>query len=277
MRVPGPQIGGMTRLSGLVLGGLSALALAALPLAADPLAGAVADIYLLGEVHDNPAHHAVQAEAVAALAPTALVFEMLTEAQAGRVTQGLRDDPEALAEALDWDASGWPDFALYYPIIAAAPEAVIRGAAVPREETRRAMQVGVPRSFGDAAEAYGLDSEIDTEELAERLNLQMDAHCGAMPLELLPAMVELQRLRDAVLARAALVALEETGGPVAVITGNGHARLDWGVPSYLALVAPEVAVFALGQGEDGEEPDGGFDLVLDAASVERGDPCAAFE
>ena len=44
-----------------------------------------ADVVLLGEVHDNPAHHAFQAEAVAYLAPRALVFEMLTPAQAALV------------------------------------------------------------------------------------------------------------------------------------------------------------------------------------------------
>lgn len=247
------------------------------PLAANPLGEVEAEIYLLGEVHDNPAHHVVQAEAVAAIAPAALVFEMLTPAQAGRVSGKALDDPDRLADDLDWAASGWPDFAMYAPIFAAAEGAAVYGAEVPRDETRKAMQIGVPRAFGPGAERYGLGLDLDTDVLAERLNLQMDAHCGALPLELLPDMVELQRLRDAVLARAALTALDETGGPVAVITGNGHARRDWGVPSYLARVAPEVRVFALGQGEDGAQPDGGFDLVLDAPGVDREDPCATFE
>ncbi|MCB1336209.1 MAG: ChaN family lipoprotein [Maritimibacter sp.] len=254
-----------------------ALALVGGPLAAGPLGGAEAEIYVLGEVHDNPAHHAVQAEAVAEVAPRALVFEMLTPGQAAGASGVARDDAEALGAALDWAANGWPDFAMYYPIFAAAPEAALYGAGVPRDETRTAMKIGVPRSFGAGAELYGLTEELDAEALADQLNLQMDAHCGALPLGLLPGMVELQRLRDAVLARAALAALEETGGPVVVITGNGHARPDWGVPSYIARVAPEVAVFTLGQGEDGGAPEGGFDLVLDAPSVERPDPCAEFQ
>jgi uncharacterized iron-regulated protein len=251
-------------------------ALLAAPLLAGPLAEVSAQIVILGEVHDNPAHHAVQAEAVADLTPAALVFEMLTPKQAARVLDVARDDAAALEAALDWQGSGWPDFAMYHPIFTAAPEAAVYGAAVPRDETRRAMQIGVSRTFGEGAEVYGLATEIDTEQLAERLNLQMDAHCGALPLNLLPGMVELQRLRDAELARAALTALEETGGPVAVITGNGHARMDWGVPSYIARVAPEVTVYALAQGEDGGVPNGGFDLVLDAPAVEREDPCAVF-
>ena len=256
---------------------VSLAALVAAPLVAGPLADASAQIYVLGEVHDNPEHHREQAQAVADLAPRALVFEMLTPAQAKNAPDAAPDDPDALAEALDWEGSGWPDFAMYHPIFTAAPDAAIYGAAVPREETRRAMQVGVTRAFGSGAELYGLAHEIDTEQLAQRLNLQMDAHCGALPLNLLPEMVELQRLRDAVLARAALTALEQTGGPVAVLTGNGHARKDWGVPSYVSKVAPEITVFSLGQGEDGGVPDGGFDMVLDAPAVERDDPCAVFE
>lgn len=257
----------------------AALTLTLLPTlaAANPLNGAQADVFVLGEVHDNPAHHAVQAEAVAAIAPRAVVFEMLTAEQAGRVNEALLQDPDALGEALEWEASGWPDFAMYYPIFAASQGAELLGAAVPRDETRRAMQIGVPSAFGDQAVAFGLTDELDAEQLADRLNLQMDAHCGSLPLELLPGMVDLQRLRDARLAQVALEALEKTGGPVVVITGNGHARKDWGAPSYLARVAPGVSVFALGQGEDGGAPDGGFDLVLDAASVDRKDPCLAFQ
>ena len=253
---------------------LIAPSLAAAPMA-EHLAEVEAQIYILGEIHDNPEHHRAQAEAVAAIAPAALVFEQLTADQAARVTDAVRGDETALAEALDWEGSGWPDFAMYYPIFAAAPEARVYGAGVPREDTREAMQIGVPSAFGEGAEAYGLTGDLDADQLADRLNLQMDAHCGALPLDLLPAMVDLQRLRDAVLARTALAALDETGGPVAVITGNGHARRDWGVPSYLFRVAPNATVAVLGQGEDGEAPDGGFDLVLDAPSIARDDPCNA--
>ncbi|SMH51486.1 ChaN family lipoprotein [Maritimibacter sp. HL-12] len=255
---------------------IALFAVLALPAIGNPLGEVSADIVVLGEVHDNPAHHAVQAEAVAALAPRAVVFEMLTEAQAARVSDDALDDPDALAESLDWSASGWPDFEMYYPIFTAGRGAAVYGAAVPREEARTAMQIGIARAFGAQAEAYGLTSELDAEELADRLNLQMAAHCNALPLDLLPGMVDLQRLRDAVLARAALDALAETGGPVAVITGNGHARKDWGLPAYVARIAPEVSLFSLGQSEDGAAPEGGFDLVLDAPGVDRPDPCLAF-
>lgn len=237
---------------------------------------AAQDVAILGEVHDNPAHHAEQAARVAALAPRALVFEMLTPEQAARITPALIADAAAMEEALDWEAGGWPDFALYHPIFAAAAGARILGAKVTREAAREVFETGPAAAFGDGADAYGLTAPLPEAEQAAREALQLAAHCDALPEEALPGMVAVQRLRDAVLARAAVQAMAETGGPVAVITGNGHARRDWGVPAYIARVAPDLDLFVLGQTEDGRPLEGGFDEVLSAPAVERPDPCAAF-
>lgn len=243
--------------------------LAGLPVAAQ-------DVWILGEVHDNPTHHAVQAGRVADTAPRAIVFEMLTAAQAERVTPDLMSDAGAMAEALDWETGGWPDFAMYHPIFAAAPKAAIYGAQVPREAARAVFDDGLAESFGAEAAAYGLTAPLPEAEQAAREAMQRAAHCGALPEEVLPGMVAVQRLRDAVLARSVVRAVAETGGPVAVITGNGHARRDWGVPAYLARVAPDLNVHVLGQTEESRALDGDFDEVLSAPAVERPDPCAAF-
>lgn len=253
------------------------LALAPVVAQAGPFADTVADVYVLGEVHDNPVHHAAQADAIRDIGPRAVVFEMLTPAQAAEVRDDRLDDPDTLGDLLGWEEAGWPDFDMYYPIFTASRGAAFYGAAVPREEARNAMEVGVARAFGEGAGDYGLEDDLPAEQMADRLNLQMDAHCGQLPVEMLPDMVDLQRLRDATLARTAIRALDETGGPVAVITGNGHARRDWGVPSYIARVRPQLIVATLGQGEEGGTPDGGFDATLSAPGVDRGDPCAAFD
>ncbi|MCT4371096.1 ChaN family lipoprotein [Yangia mangrovi] len=237
-----------------------------------------ADVAFLGEVHDNPAHHARQAELVSQIKPVALVFEMLSPEQAGRVTPELVKDQTALEAALDWNDSGWPDFSMYYPIFAAAPEAKVFGAELAREEAQALGKGELGKVFGPSAGFYGLDEPLDREEDAARQQLQMAAHCNALPLEMLPTMVGIQRLRDARLAETALEAYAELGGPVVVITGNGHARKDWGAPALLARAAGEVSVAALGQGEAGQgTPDGGFDLVEDSAPAERGDPCEDFQ
>ncbi|MDF0601977.1 ChaN family lipoprotein, partial [Psychromarinibacter sp. C21-152] len=213
---------------------------------------------------------------VAAIGATALVFEMLTEEQALRVRPGLLDDAEALERALGWEASGWPDFAMYYPIFAAAEGAAIFGGALPRDEVRRAVSEGAAAVFGGAAGLFGLDGALTETEQADREAGQMVAHCDALPEAMLGGMVEAQRLRDAGLARAVVAALAETGGPVAVITGNGHARLDWGLARALARAAPEVSVISVGQFEEAAPEAPPFDYWLVTEAAERDDPCAGF-
>lgn len=231
-----------------------------------------ADVVILGELHDNPAHHSHQAQAVAALQPKALVFEMLTAAQAARMPEEV-PDAATLADLLQWQAGGWPDFAMYYPIFAAVPQARVYGAEVPREAARRAFDTGIAAIFGDEAKTYGLTEGLAPKDQAAREAEQAEAHCNALPVELLPDMVEVQRLRDATLARAVVQAVAETGGPVAVITGNGHARRDTGIPAVLARVAPDLAVLSLAQFEQTAPQTPPYDLLLVTPAIPREDPC----
>ncbi|MCF6234467.1 MAG: ChaN family lipoprotein [Rhodobacteraceae bacterium] len=235
-----------------------------------------ADVIILGEVHDNPRHHTAQAEAVAGLRPAALVFEMLTGAQARLITGENRLDQAGLQEVLGWDETGWPDFSYYYPIFVAGNDARVFGAGLPRPAARKAFKTGVVADFGAEAGLYGLDIALDEAQHAERLGFQRAAHCNALPESLLPGMIELQRLRDAYLARAVVEALEAVGGPVVVITGNGHARKDWGMAVYLQAARPEVTVISVGLAEDGRI-DGVFDKVVSFAAQARPDPCLAFQ
>jgi uncharacterized iron-regulated protein len=234
-----------------------------------------ADVAILGEVHDNAAHHQNQAEILRHLAPRAVVWEMITEAQAETLSEPMMSDAEATADALDWEASGWPEFALYAPVFAAAAPARQYGALVPRSVARQALDQGIAAYFGARAAEFGLDQPLPEAEQAEREADQMANHCNAMPAEMLPVLVDFQRLRDAALAAAVDQALEETGGPVAVITGNGHARLDRGLAVYLSKARPQVRIKSLGQSEGGAIS-GDFDLLLDSAAAERPDPCLAF-
>src|SRR5438094_4333458 len=81
-----------------------------------------AHFVLLGETHDNPDHHALQARLVRVASQgrkPAIVFEMLDVGQQQALDAAPRTS-EALAEAVNWSRSGWPDFSLYRPIFDAA-------------------------------------------------------------------------------------------------------------------------------------------------------------
>jgi uncharacterized iron-regulated protein len=229
------------------------------------------DVVVLGEVHDNPAHHLRQAEIVAALEPSAVVWEMIGPEAAAQVAKVGVTDAAVLGAALGWEAAGWPDFAMYHPVFVAAGDAVHVGAAVPEGDVRRAFDVGALVVMG---EGWGL-GPLSAGDQAAREAEQAEAHCGALPAEMLPGMVEVQRLRDAAFARAAIEAFDAHGGPVVVITGTGHARVDVGVPAVISVARPELRVWALGQVEG--ETAMPFDAVEVTAAVERPDPCAVFQ
>jgi uncharacterized iron-regulated protein len=250
------------------------VALLAFEAAADvPQAARDAEIVVIGEQHDNPAHHIRQVEWVAALQPKALVFEMLTPVQGVKANVDWADQA-ALDATIGWSQTAWPSFDMYYPIFEAGRGALIYGAGVPREELR--VQLTQALAVHPLASLFDLDQPADPDEQEARELLQARAHCDALPEAMLPVMVDAQRLRDMVLADVTLRALAHTGGPVVVITGNGHARTDWGMPALVANAAPDVDVFAVGQGEEGAAVEGAFSITLDAPSPARGDPCAAF-
>jgi uncharacterized iron-regulated protein len=235
----------------------------ALPAGADP----GPEIVILGEVHDNPQAHIKQAAALEALRPTAVVFEMLTAEEAAKADA----DRSQIAQA--WEASGWQKFDIYAPIFDALGRARIIGAAAPRDAVQRVYRDGAAAIFGLEARRFGLDQLLPEAQLAARIDLQFAAHCEAMPREMMGGMVAVQRYRDATFARAALAALETYGPPVAVITGNGHARTDWGIPALIAQAAPEVTTHAIGFVE--AETDTPFDETHVIAPTPRENPCNA--
>ncbi|MEL7089380.1 MAG: ChaN family lipoprotein, partial [Planctomycetota bacterium] len=237
-----------------------------------------AQIVLVGEVHDNPHHHCVQAAVSEHVGARALVFEMLTPELADAFDPTL--DDAGLDSALAWSERGWPPLSIYAPVFARARSgaATVHGAAVERSATRLAYAEGAAAAFSGDAAAFGLTEALPDEQQQQRQTLQFEAHCGAIPVEQMGGFVEVQRLRDAELASAALRALEKGGAPVVVILGNGHARADWGVPALIAEAAPDVSVASIGLSED--DRSGGmaesFDHVAAYPGVDRGDPCDRF-
>ncbi len=209
--------------------------------------GAAQDVFILGEQHDNPHHHVVQADRIREINPNAVVFEMLD------------DDQAAAINAPVFDAVG------ARPVI---------GAAVPRDQARKAFAEGISAVFAGDADRFGLTRPLAPDEQSEREAMQFAAHCDALPKDMLPMMVDVQRLRDATLALRIEQAVAQYGTPIAVVTGNGHARRDWGIAQYLKH--SDLEIHALGQGEEGVPPNGAFDEVVFSSDVERDDPCAAF-
>ena len=252
---------------------------------------AAAQFVLLGEVHDNPEHHRLQAGILRALIALgrrpALAMEQFDREfqpalDAAMTSTGAT--AETFADAGRLDRKGWP-WPLYAPLVSIAVEARLPIVALnlPRSRTREVARQG----FGSLGASAGADLALERSwndarqaVLAREID---DGHCGKLPKSALPRMIDVQRAKDATMADA-LVGTSESGA--VVIAGTGHVRNDVGVPVYLASRVPARRVISIGLIE--VDPDRvavgdyvrppakvvPFDFVWFTSVAEREDPCA---
>jgi len=197
---------------------------------------------LLGERHDHPEHHRLQASIVRGVAaagrrPT-VAFEMLDADQAAALAAYLQRSPRdatGLGDAVGWSRSGWPPWPLYQPIADAAlahglPLAAVNLPAAAARAVARGNLDALPPTL---VRIHGLDRPaapaVQTAMEAE----MRDSHCGKLPDAVLPAMVTAQRARDATMANG----MQAAHDGAILIAGAGHVRTDRGVPIYLAARA----------------------------------------
>ncbi len=259
---------------------------------------AAARLVLLGETHDNPDHHLLQARLLAALVGAgrrpAVAFEMLDVPQQPDIDAAQARaprDPDAIAEAVDWAHGGWPAFSLYRPIFEVAARAGLRvvAASLPRHEVAEVVERGpsaLPPELRERLERAGPLPDDVARAMREEMR---DSHCGELPEEMLDPMVLGQRARDAELAGR--LASADRGQGAVLVAGTGHVRTDRGVPTYLASDAPGRAVLAIAflevsprrlaaEAYASEFGSGGtlpLDYAVFTPGAERPDPCAAFK
>jgi uncharacterized iron-regulated protein len=257
-------------------------ALAAEPQAlADAMRGA--PVVLLGEVHDNAAQHALRAEALARLiaagARPAIAFEQLDRERQADVERARRERPRdvdwLIAQAAGRD--GW-DWSLYRPFLRLAldNDLPIVAANLSRTDASRVIREGYGAAFDASARAaLGLDAA--PADLLAAHEREVDVgHCGLMPAAMLAPMARAQLARDAALAAA--IAPHAARG-VVLLTGNGHARRDLGVPRWLApeLRARALSIGLLEPAALTDLPAGAFDRVVRTTAAPRTDPCEALK
>ncbi|MFN3202389.1 MAG: ChaN family lipoprotein [Bradymonadia bacterium] len=249
-----------------------------------------ADYVLIGERHDHPDHHRLQGWIVEALLEggrhASVAFEMLDADDAGTLG-GLppKLTPEAFAEQVHWAESGWPDFALYRPIFSAVfsrskPVQLLAGNPA-RTQLKAVMMQGYDTLPEGVTETLALDRPLES-EAAKSLEAEIvAAHCGHASGGLIPAMARGQRLKDATMAEA-LINAHEAGGAI-LITGNGHARTDRGVPWYVRARAggKSVSIGLIQVTEGALDPDEAtsmpFDYVWFTPRLDDIDPCERFK
>ena len=248
---------------------------------------------LLGERHDNPDHHRLQARVVEQLTAAgrrpALVFEMLEVSQQLAVDQYLaRPDATAagFGAALGWEHTSWPAFSEYQPIFTAALARKLRIFAgnVAQADARALVKQGMSALPAERVQELRLADAFPA-PLEAALEEELRAsHCGQLPEQYLAPMALAQHARDAQMAKVLSGAGAQDGA--VLISGGGHARLDRGVPYYLALDAPQATVASLDFREVRHADidaaayaaeEGPFDYVWFTPRHTDDDPCAGFK
>ena len=223
-----------------------------------------ADLILLGEQHDAPDHHRIEAELVQALVArqtlAALVREM---AEQDRSTHGLlaQASEDAVRQALNWNAAQWP-WRDYAPAIMAVVHA---GVPV----------LGSNLSLSDMKAAMGnrvFDGLLSGPALKAQQQRIRIGHCGLLPESQITPMTRVQIARDQAMAQT-LTRAARPGQTVVLLAGRGHVDRALGVPQHLADTLQLRAIAMQAAGDD-DIPGAAFDAVWPALPAPDIDHCA---
>jgi uncharacterized iron-regulated protein len=228
----------------------------------------------LGELHDNPRHHALQAEILAALVAggrePAVVFEMLDVDQTPIVMQ--QRDPATFGEAVGWEKRGWPSYTMYEPLVRVA---MTRHLPIVAGNLGRQALMAASKK-GETPASFGFTAALDAAELSVIEDNVRKGHCGYADDAAVKVLASAQVLRDAHLAQRLLASATRDGA--VLVAGGEHANRSHGA-AFHAAHAPGMSpdhVLAIGFVEPGAAA-AGYDVVWTTAPIERPDPCVAFK
>lgn len=238
------------------------------------------EFILLGELHDNPAHHADRAwllEKLAAARPV-IVAEHL---ERGRSAAGEGELLPTLENA-GFDARNWR-WPLHRPLFEAARQSAraLVGGNIERQTARAIVKEKASALPADIAAAIA--AAPLTENARQTLEQDLlDNHCGQIPASLIPGLSLAQRARDAAMALALEAAVKD-GTPALLLAGNGHVRRDYGVPVLLDALASARKTIAVGFLESDKTFElhdaalkARYDFIWITNPATREDPCLNF-
>ena len=237
---------------------------------------------LLGETHDNPDHHRVQAQVLDWLAGAgqkpAVVMEMLAQ-ETWQDQPAFWADLDLLQQQAAAQDERWP-WELYTPLLQSVVDHNLKLVAgnVKRETLHARIQAAGPNWRPKLSVRYSIP-EHGLGQLEQEIS---ESHCGFVDSGHLPFMVEAQLQRD----RAMTSALVSSPVPAVLIAGRGHARNDYAVPvqlrnacrcdSVLSVALQPVHPDALRPEDYLQGTRNAYDILYFTPSHTREDPCEKF-
>lgn len=186
-------------------------------------------------------------------------------------------------ENAGFNAKGWR-WPLHEPLFQAIVKSDIPliGGNIARETARKAVREG------ESALSDDLVQLIRQAPLSEEARSALDSdllrgHCGQLPDNMLEGLRLAQRARDAAMFHT-LRHYQKDPAPVVLLAGNGHVRLDYGVPSLIRQHLPDARSVSIGFLEEGpvlvddiNTQRDRYDYLWVVPGMLRTDPCEAFK
>ena len=243
------------------------------------------EMVMLGETHDNPVHHAIQARLLSALTGAgrrpALVWEMVERRQQPLLVSATLNQ-DNMGRLLQWERRGWPDFSYYRPLAATAFDYDLPQFAgnIDRQTVRAMIRHGQSALPGILRRMMALP-DLDAAAAQPLIQEIVSAHCDMLSPHTAKPMVEIQRARDASLALAMMAGAELSGDGAVLIAGTMHLRRATGVPAHLSRLGATSSLVSIVPWEVGEQAaevphTSGFDYIWFTDTARREDPCARF-
>ncbi len=248
---------------------------------------------LLGETHDNSYHHQLQAHFINRLRQqqqsSSVSFEMITQNQAELLKQHSYATSLELIAILDKEKNNWPykrDYQLVFDSVLAAGFEILP--ANLNLDTLIQISMQDDEKLPPEVRQILRETPLSADHYADLENEIIYAHCNKLPSEAIKPMLQVQRVRDSVMALSLLRSSDQAR---VLIAGAGHTRTDRGVPLYLRSHDKDADILSLAFLD--VEPDakniaaytqrwGGktlpFDYVWFTPAVQRTeDPCNAIK
>ena len=269
------------------------------------------DVIYLGEIHDNPDHHATQMDIIKKLIDggkkPVIGFEFFSREQTSWLLnftskskhsfRPLKEDKasELLRHRLGWNQR--EDWNYYFPFLELAKkhDLTVFGADINQGIRIRMARAGIDKMAGIEKNHLPINIGEDSKQYKQLIHQELrEGHCNMASDELVTKLYKTISLRNAYMAQSIQTMFDDQQSkqPIVIILGRGHTDYDAGVKSQLSHLNPAIKQLNIGLYENNKnsaddhikeitQPVNGLNRHnLYAFTVDRGkkpvDHCAAF-
>lgn len=253
------------------------------------------DYVLLGENHDNPDHHLLQAKLISDLAiagkkPTVVMEMLAVNSWQGQPKNWTK--VQSLQQIASQQNLGW-SWEIYTPILEVIVQHNLNLIAgnIESKELHAKLMVKINEADEISTQELITEYRITPNAMKALEHSIVESHCGHANADMIQFMTQAQLRRDHVITTALLEQNKPEDKPVVLIAGAGHVRNDYAISaqllnrhrilSFISIAFIEVQSDLKSPQEYLPKDDAGnlnkvFDILYFTARNTKDDPCVKF-